>query len=91
MTGEDEVVLAPCMSISPVFAAGPSIWRRCLGEKQWSQISFTNCTLGASVGSFAIIWMTLNNTSVNENQLLSAVSVYIELKKCFSSIKMEIA
>lgn len=41
---------------------------------QWSPVQFTNCTLEGNAGSFAILWMTLENTVVDEAQLLIAVS-----------------
>lgn len=76
-TAEGEVVQAPCTSVSSEFVAGPSVRRRCLGRKQWSPVDFTSCTLEGSADSFAITWMTLNNTAFNETLLLTTVSEYL--------------
>lgn len=43
---------------------------------QWSPVSFNNCTVGAGVSGFAILWMTLTDSGVNYTQesLLGDVS-----------------
>lgn len=73
-SSEGDVVVGACSAITPLFAAGPQIRRRCRAGGQWDQVDLTSCTAGDGVSSFAILWMAIQSLQgVNETTLLNNV------------------